>query len=62
MATTAQDRIFAELMEGQIEVKASTGSLDEAISWIGNNLEPDDVFSIKELELWAELNGYVKES
>jgi hypothetical protein len=32
--------------------------LDDAVSWIQNNLEPDDVFSAEQLETWAENNGY----
>ena len=35
--------------------------LDEAVHWIQNNLEPEDVFSDEQLEDWAEMNGYVKE-
>jgi hypothetical protein len=32
--------------------------LDDSVSWIQNNLEPDDVFSAEQLETWAENNGY----
>jgi hypothetical protein len=32
--------------------------LDDSVSWIQNNLEPDDVFSEEQLEKWAEYNGY----
>jgi hypothetical protein len=32
--------------------------LDDSVSWIQNNLEPDDVFSAEQLEAWAENNGY----
>ena len=35
--------------------------LQEAINWIGSNLEPEDVFSEKQLEEWAENNDYFKE-
>jgi hypothetical protein len=31
---------------------------DDSVSWIQNNLEPDDVFSAEQLETWAENNGY----
>ncbi len=61
MATINQDRIFAELMTTHIEASVSTNSLDEAISWIGSNLNPDDVFANKDLESWAESNGWTKE-
>ena len=35
--------------------------LDEAISWIQDNLNPDDVFSDDDLEGWATDNGFVEE-
>ena len=35
--------------------------LDEAIDWISENLSPEDVFSDKDLEAWAENNDYTKE-
>ncbi len=61
MATGNQDRKFAELMTSHIDASVSTNSLDEAIEWIGGNLNPDDVFSEKDLRNWAESNGYIKE-
>lgn len=38
----------------------STSLLDDAISWIKDNLKPDDVFNAGDLENWAEDNGYIK--
>lgn len=35
--------------------------LDEAIQWIQSNMEPEDVFSNKQLEQWAIDSGYVSE-
>lgn len=35
--------------------------LDEAIDWIQNNLEPEDVFSDEKLKEWAENSGFVKD-
>ncbi len=35
--------------------------LDDAIEWIKNNLSPEDVFSEKDLDQWAEENEYTKE-
>ena len=35
--------------------------LDEAISWIQLNMEPEDVFSEKQLETWARDSGFTKE-
>lgn len=34
--------------------------LDEAISWIKSNMNPDEVFDESQLEEWAENNDYVK--
>lgn len=53
MPTTKQNREFIEAIQGDL--------LDEAISWIQDNLTPDDVFSDKQLKSWAEANGYVEE-
>jgi hypothetical protein len=61
MPTTSQDKAFAEEMKDQIdEIKMSSTALDAAISWIGDNLNPDDVFSEKQLQSWAENNGYAE--
>lgn len=35
--------------------------LSEAIAWIADNLDPEDIFDEKELKQWADNNGYVKE-
>lgn len=62
MATNRQDGIFAKLMSDNVdEIKMSNTTLDSAIEWIADELAPDDVFSTKKLETWAESNGYVKE-
>ena len=34
--------------------------LVDAITWIANNCDPDDVFSTTQLEKWAESEGYIK--
>ena len=39
----------------------SSSALEEVISWIKSNLEPEEVFDENQLEEWAETNGYVKE-
>lgn len=31
------------------------------VEWIADHLEPDDVFTEKKLEAWAEENDYAKE-
>ena len=62
MPTTRQDTDFAEVMRDNVdEVKMSNTALDSAIDWIADNLDPDNVFSEKKLEGWAEKNGYIKE-
>jgi len=62
MPTRKQDEDFADEMKGSVdEVKMSNGALDNAIYWIARNLNPDDVFSDKDLEAWATANGYTKE-
>ena len=34
--------------------------LDVAVVWIGDNLEPEDVFSQRQLEDWAIADGFRK--
>jgi len=46
---------FQEAMVNQIP-----NLLDDALEWIGNKLDPEDVFPDKVLETWAEDNGYIK--
>lgn len=59
MPTLTQDNRFAEIMRDQSDVKVSSCALDEAIEWIGRELEPEQVFSQGKLEYWAEANGYI---
>lgn len=64
MPTGHQDRSFAEEMSSCVEsseVKMQNSTLDSAIQWIQSNLSPDEVFSVKELQEWAESNGYTKD-
>jgi hypothetical protein len=35
--------------------------MDEAVAWISDNLNPDEVFAPAVLETWAEENGYTRE-
>lgn len=35
--------------------------LESSIEWIQSNLNPEDVFSKENLEIWAEENGFVEE-
>ena len=64
MPTGNQDKLFAEEMAASVDettVKMSSSSLDNAISWIQYNLEPDDVFTKEQLIEWADNNGFIKE-
>ena len=61
MATSKLEREFISLMDAHVTFEVSDSSLSDAISFIGDNYSPEDVFSIKDLENWAESNGYVKE-
>jgi hypothetical protein len=63
MPTNSQDKEFAMEMKDsvdEVEVKMSHSALDNAINWIGDNLDPDQVFSEEKLRDWAESNGYEK--
>lgn len=61
MPTSTQDKSFGEEMTSSVDettVKMSNSTLDNAISWMQSNLEPDDVFTDKQLKDWAERNRY----
>lgn len=61
MPSNSQDKSFGEEMAASLdELKMSSSTLDNAISWMQSNLEPDDVFTEKQLAAWAERNGYVE--
>lgn len=60
MATTKNDNDFADLMGASVEITINKSSLDNAIEFIGDNLSPEDVFKVKDLQAWAESNGYTK--
>jgi hypothetical protein len=36
-------------------------ALEEAVGWIANNMEPEEVFSDDQLSTWAVHNGYALE-
>ena len=43
-------------------VKTPKYLLDDAVTWIQNELSPEDVFTPDQLETWAKDNGYVEET
>ena len=63
MPSAQQERNFASEMQdaAEAEITIKTWALDKAIEFIGDELDPEDVFSEKKLEQWAESNGYTKE-
>jgi hypothetical protein len=55
MTTAKQDREF-------IETVIDSCLLEYSIQWIAKNLSPEDVFSEKDLQAWAEDAGYEADS
>lgn len=49
--SSKQERDFIESIMPQY-------MLGEAIDWIRANLSPEDVFTVNELEEWADYNSY----
>lgn len=58
MPTRQQENDFSGEISSFIEI--NTDALQSAIDFIGREMEPEDVFSEKQLEDWAEANGYTK--
>lgn len=56
VTTVRQDRAFLT----DVINPSLTSVLEEAISWISDNMRPEEVFSDKQLISWAEDNGYKK--
>ena len=54
MTTRTQDVGFIDYM-------ITSAFLENAISWIADNMEPEDVFSDTQLAAWAEANGFIQE-
>lgn len=52
MATNKQNELFVS--------SCWPDPLGDAVGWIGMNYNPEDVFSEKQLESWAALNGFKK--
>lgn len=56
MASSSANKEFTEAV-----ITIPNYPLDEAIDWIKAHMSPDDVFDQRQLEEWAERNGYVEE-
>ena len=54
MTTRTQDVGFIDYM-------ITSSFLENAISWIADNMEPENVFSDTQLAAWAEANGFIQE-
>lgn len=62
MPTSNEEKDFAEIMRDSVdEVKMSSMSLTNAIDWISKKMNPEEVYSDKQLSEWAEGNGYLKQ-
>lgn len=53
MPTSAEDRKFKDSVVGEL--------LENAMQWIGENMNCDEVFSESKLQEWALANGFIKE-
>ena len=52
--TTSQDRAFlSELFSSEL--------LEQAMQFIADNFEPEDIFEKDYLKEWAENNGYIQD-
>jgi hypothetical protein len=58
---TQKERDFQSIMNSEVTTEVSVDALSNAIDFISSNYDPDDIFSQKDLEAWAENNGYIKE-
>jgi hypothetical protein len=56
MTSVKQERDFKEAV---VNNNIPDGILGDAVDWISHNMEPEDVFSEKDLISWAENNGYI---
>lgn len=68
MTTAQQDKDFArKLINESIDdimsaIEKTLLDLDYGwvVEWVGANLEPEDVFTSKDLAYWASQNGYIE--
>lgn len=56
MTSAQQDREFLDKM---MDFLRNDRLLEIAIEWIRNNMSPEDVFRERDLESWAEGNGWI---
>lgn len=58
-----QDTLLKNVMPGIENVLRDLLAIhpDDFIEWIRDNFYPEDIFSSKALDIWAEENGYTRE-
>jgi hypothetical protein len=56
-AIAADDR-GQEAIDTLTNIVAGDNAIERAIEWIGDNMDPQSVFSREKLDEWARLNGY----
>lgn len=61
MPTEKQNQSFELELQTIVRNGYTTTPLSNALYWMQQNLEPEDIFSEKQLSNWAEANGYIKE-
>lgn len=62
--TVAQDAKLGQLILDNVPFMVQlegSPDMDFILEYIGNEFDPEDVFSEGDLSDWAERNGYVKE-
>ena len=57
MTSSREDRDFGSEMSSHLDF---SGLLPDAITWIQDNMTPDQVFNQDVLNDWAEANDFVK--
>jgi hypothetical protein len=63
MTTVKQDQIISEQIDKNVGYDVTVGKGTDwgwLIDLIARNMTPDEVFADKDLEQWAEENGYTK--
>lgn len=51
---------FGHRVEDDFTTSVFGDILGEVVDWIVDNLLPEDIFSEKQLEEWAEANGFTR--
>lgn len=57
ITNTTHNSFFSEIIEPLTHTNVIGSPLTDTIDWIQKKLKPEDVFTQKQLEEWAEENG-----